>query len=122
MCLNISRIDRTFSYNWAGDQIVSPLVTSARHVPGSKRTSLDIDVREFLAIEHSAEVRNFFLGKIVDGRPCEERERFFIGKSGCFDFRMHCVIEAFGKFRYLPVKGRGREEWLLPAETLANGG
>ena len=28
----------------------------------------------------------------------------------------------FGKFRYLSVKGRGREEWLLPAETLANGG
>ena len=122
MCLNITRIDRTFFYNWAGDQIVSPLVTSARHVPGSKRTSLEIDVREFLAIEHSAEVRNFFLGKIVDGRPCEERMQFFIGKPGCFDFRMRCVIEAFGKLRYLPAKGRGRNEWLLPAETLANGG
>ncbi len=122
MCLNISRINRTFSYNWAGDEIVSPLVTAARLVPGSKRVSLDIDVREFLAVEHSAEVRNFLLDKIVDGRPWEEKERFFIGKKGSFDFRMRCVIEAFGKFRYLSVKGRGREEWLLPAETLANGG
>jgi hypothetical protein len=122
MCLEISRIKRTFSYNWAGDQIVSPLVRAARLVPGSKRVSLDIDVREFLAIEHSAEVRNFFLGKIVDSQPCQEREGFFIGRKGSFDFRMRCVIEAFGKFRYLPAKGRGREEWLLPAETLANCG
>ena len=88
MCLNISRIDRTFSYNWAGDQIVSPLVTAARRVPCSKRASLDLDVREFLAIEHSAEVRNFFLGKIVDGRPWKEREQFFIGGKGRFDFRI----------------------------------
>jgi hypothetical protein len=122
MCLSISRIERTFSYNWAGDQIVSPLVSAARQVPGSKRVSLDIDVREFLAVEHSAEVRNFFLGKIVDQQPVAERERFFVGKRGSFDFRMRCVIEAFGKFRYLPAQGRGREQWLLPAETLANRG
>jgi hypothetical protein len=122
MCLSISRVQRTFPYNWSGDRIVSPLVSAARHVPGSKRVSLDIDVREFLAIEHSAEVRNFFLRKILDHRPCEERERFFIGKKGSFDFRMHCVLESFGKFRYLAAKGRGREQWLLPAETLANGG
>ena len=122
MCLNISRVERTFAYNWAGDQIVSPLVTAARHVPGSKRTSLDVDVREFLAIEHSAEVRNFFLGKIVDSRPVQERERFFVGRKGSFDWRMRCVIEGFGRFRHRPARDRGREEWLLPAETLANGG
>jgi hypothetical protein len=122
MCLTISRVQRTFAYNWSGDQIVSPLVSAARHVPGSPRTSLDIDVREFLAIEHSAEVRNFYLRNIVEGRPYRERERFFVGRPGDFDFRMHCVIEAFGKFAYRPAKERGREEWLLPAETLANGG
>jgi hypothetical protein len=122
MCLNLSRVNRTFPYNWSGDQIVSPLVTAARRVPGSKRNSLDIDVREFLAIEHSAEVRHFFFNQIVAGMPCQDRDRLFISGPGNFDFRMHCVIEAFGKFRYLPVKGRGREEWLLPAETLANGG
>jgi hypothetical protein len=122
MCLNISRVERTFSYNWAGDQIVSPLVSAGRYVPGTKRTLLDMDVREFLAIEHSAEVRNFFLGQIVDGRPCEERERFFIGRKGSFDFRMRCVIEAFGKFHYIPAKGRRRDEWMFPAETLANRG
>ncbi len=122
MCMNLSRISRTFAYNWAGDQIVSPLVSAARRVPGNKSTSLSIDVREFLAIDHSAEVGKFFFEQIVEVLPCEERERFFFGKPGNFDYRMHRVIEAFGKFHYLPVKGRGREEWLLPAETLANGG
>lgn len=122
MCLQVSRIERTFAFNWAGDQIVSPLVSAARHVPGSKSTSLSMDVRQFLAIEHSAEVRNFFLDRIVDGRPWQERERFFVGRKGSFDFRMHCVMEEFGKFHYRPAKGRGREEWLLPAETLANDG
>ena len=122
MCMNLSRISRTFAYNWAGDQIVSPLVEAARRVPGSKRTSLSIDVREFLAIDHSAEVGKFFFEQIVEVLPYGERERFFFGQTGNFDYRMHRVIEAFGKFRYLPVKGRGREEWLLPAETLANGG
>ncbi|HEU5069678.1 MAG TPA: transglutaminase-like domain-containing protein [Verrucomicrobiae bacterium] len=122
MCLKISRVERTFAYNWAGDQIVPPLVTAARQVPGSKRTSLNMDVREFLAIEHSAEVRHFFLHSIVDRRPVPERERFFVGRPGSFDWRMRCVIEAFGRFSHRPAKERGREAWLLPAETLANGG
>ena len=122
MCLNLSRICRTYPYNWAGDQIVSPLIPAARRVPGSKSTSLDMDVREFLAIEHSAEVRNFFFNKIIKNLPCQERDRFFIGGKGNFDFRMLRVIEAFGNFSYLEIKSTGREEWLLPAETLANGG
>ncbi len=122
MCLNISRVNRTFAYNWAGDQIVSPLVSAARRVPGSRSKMLDIDVREFLAIDHSAEVRNFFLREILDGQPVAERERFFVGRKGNFDFRMRCAVEAFGKFRYRASRSRGREEWLLPAETLANSG
>lgn len=122
MCLNISRVERTFTYNWSGDRIISPLVSAARLVPGSRRTSLDMDVREFLAIEHSAELRNFFRKRIVDEQPASAREKFFIGRKGSFDWRMRCVIEAFGRFKHLPVKGRAREEWLLPAETLANGG
>ena len=99
--MNLSRINRTYPYNWTGDQIGSPLVEAARRVPGSKSTSLSIDVREFLAIDHSAEVRKFFFEQIVEVLPYEERERFLFGKPGNFDYRMHRVIEAFGKFRYL---------------------
>ncbi len=122
MCLTVQPVSRTFRYNWAGDQIVSPLVPAARRVPGTRQTSLDIDVREFLAIEHSAEVRRFFLSRILDHRSATEQMRFFVGHKGNFDFRMTAVIEAFGSLAYKPVKGRSREEWLFPAETLAAGG
>ena len=30
--MNLSRISRTFAYNWAGDQIVSPLVSTTERV------------------------------------------------------------------------------------------
>lgn len=122
MCLSTSRIKRTFACHWAGDQIVSPLVSAARPVPGGRKTSLDMDVREFLAIEHGAEIRHFFFETIVDRAPVREREKFFIGRPGSFDWRMTRVIDAFGELRYLPKPHRGRGEWLLPAETLANQG
>ena len=48
---------------------------------------MDMDVREFLAIDPSAEIRNFLLHQVVERRRAAARERFFVGQKGNFDFR-----------------------------------
>ncbi len=120
MCLQASPVRPYQKWHWAGDEIISSIIPASRAVPGSRKKRYPIDIREFLSIQGNAVVHRE-LHRLIETLPAAERDRFFVEKPGCFDFRADKVVQHVGTFQYIPV-GRKFDAWLFPDETLANGG
>ncbi|UCF83548.1 MAG: hypothetical protein JSV50_20665 [Desulfobacteraceae bacterium] len=121
MCMQSTSVRPYQKWRWSGDEIVAdPIIPAARKVPGTKKTHYDIDIREYLAMEGNAVVREK-LREISLSLSEKDRERFLARKAGSFDFRARTILAFVSKLKYIGSK-RKADEWFFPEETLANGG
>lgn len=121
MCMQSTSVRPYQKWRWAGDEIVpDPIIPAARKVPGTKKTHYDIDIREYLAMQGNAVVREK-LREILMSLSEKDRERFTERKAGSFDFRARTILAYVGKLKYIGSK-RNANEWFFPEESLANAG
>ncbi len=122
MCFTLSKVVPHDRWNWDGDRIVHEcIVPSSRPVPGYplKKSSYDIDVREFLVTERNEVMRKTLrvdIKSFVQTAPGANWELFQSRSEGSFDHRAH-LIAAFvaEKIRY---KAARLDYWQFPDETL----
>src|SRR5512139_2691652 len=100
MCFTLSIIAPHGRWNWDGDHIIHEcIVPASRPVPGypPKKSSYDIDVREFLVSERNEVMRKTLredIKSFVQTTPGADWELFQSRSEGSFDHRAH-LITAF---------------------------
>ena len=122
MCLQVGNVVSPSSYNWEGDDILhSPVIESARYVPGSRRR-YPIDIREFLSTAGNAVVHRALADCAAELPSAAERERFGSRGPGSFDHRVRTVCAFLSRKVAYRRRAAGFKQWLFPDETLAQGG
>ena len=124
MCMQSSSVIPYQKWHWSGDEVVQQTtIPASRPLPGTRnRRRYPIDIREFLSIEGNAVVRRE-LGRIHRRLNAVDRLRFLSRRAGNFDFRVNRVLKYFrAHLRFIEAGKRRVDDWLFPAETLANGG
>lgn len=122
MCFTLSIIAPHDRWNWDGDYIIHEcIVPASRPVPGylRKKSSYDIDVREFLVSERNEVMRKTLREDIKDfvvATPGADWELFQSRAVGSFDHRAH-LISAFVAEKIL-YKAARQDYWQFPDETL----
>jgi len=122
MCLQAGNVVSPTVYNWEGDAILySPVIESARYVPGSRRR-YPIDIREFLATAGNAVVHRALADCAAQLPGAAERECFGSRERGSFDHRVRTVCAFLSRKVTYQRRAAGFKQWLFPDETLAKGG
>lgn len=122
MCFTLSKIVPHDRWNWDGDRILHEcIVPASRPVPGypPKKSSYDIDVREFLVSERNEVMRKTLredIKKFVLAAPGANWDLFQTRSEGSFDHRAH-LIAAFVSER-IAYKAARQDYWQFPDETL----
>lgn len=122
MCFTLSKIAPHDRWNWDGDHIIHEcIVPASRPVPGypRKKSSYDIDVREFLVSERNEVMRKTLRADIksfVQSTPGANWELFQSRSEGSFDHRAH-LIAAFVSEK-IAYKAARQDYWQFPDETL----
>ena len=124
MCLTRAEADLgdLSKWNWDGDVILhDTIVPSARPVPGT-RHQYRIDVREFLVSERNAVMRETLDRKIPAYLRRHHGSLPLFRSRGprSFDYRA-AVIAGYVADTISYRASRGRDPWLFPDETLAEG-
>jgi Transglutaminase-like superfamily len=122
MCFTLAKILPHDRWNWDGDRIVHEcIVPSSRPVPGYllKKSSYDIDVREFLVTERNEVMRRTLrvdIKSFVQTTPGANWGLFQSRSEGSFDHRAH-LIAAFVA-ETIKYKAAFLDYWQFPDETL----
>ena len=122
MCFTLSIIAPHDRWNWDGDRILHEcIVPASRPVPGysQKKSSYDIDVREFLVTERNEVMRKTLkedIKSFVQSTPGADWGLFQSRAEGSFDHRAH-LIAAFVSEK-IAYKAVHRDYWQFPDETL----
>jgi hypothetical protein len=122
MCFTLSKIAPHDRWNWDGDHILHEcIVPASRPVPGytRKKSSYDIDVREFLVSERNEVMRKTLrevIKSFVLDTPGANWELFQSRSEGSFDHRAH-MIAAFVSEK-IAYKTARQDYWQFPDETL----
>jgi hypothetical protein len=122
MCFTLSKVAPFDRWNWDGDHIIHEcIVPASRPVPGysRKRSSYDIDVREFLVTERNEVMRRTLredIRSFVQSAPGASWELFQSRVEGSFDHRAH-IIAAFVAEK-IAYKAARQDYWQFPDETL----
>jgi hypothetical protein len=122
MCFTLSKIAPHDRWNWDGDRIIHEcIVPASRPVPGypPKKSSYDIDVREFLVSRRNEVMRKTLrrdIKSFVQNTPGANWELFRSRSEGSFDHRAH-LIEAFVSEK-IAYKAARQDYWQFPDETL----
>jgi hypothetical protein len=122
MCFTLSKIAPHDRWNWDGDHIIHEcIVPASRPVPGypRKKSSYDIDVREFLVTERNEVMRKTLREDIksyVRTSPGANWELFQSRSEGSFDHRAHLIAEYVSE--KIAYKAARQDFWQFPDETL----
>ena len=122
MCFTLSKIAPHDRWNWDGDHIIHEcIVPASRPVPGytRKKSSYDIDVREFLVTDRNEVMRKTLredIKSFVLATPGANWELFQSRSEGSFDHRAH-LIAAFVAEK-IAYKAARLDYWQFPDETL----
>lgn len=122
MCFTLSKIAPHGRWNWDGDRIIhESIVPASRPMPGSPRrkSSHDIDVREFLVSERNEVMRKTLAEDIksfVRASPGANWELFQSRSEGSFDHRAHLIAEFVSE--KIAYKAARQDYWQFPDETL----